>query len=101
MSKLISISINVDLLDKSKFYKGKKGTYLNISGFLKEDADQYGNFGFVTQDGVKTPESNAPILGNFKIKGTEGFNAPVSKPAPVLPIQGQPSAELVNDDLPF
>jgi hypothetical protein len=101
MSKLVSISINVDLLDKSKLYKGKKGTYLNISGFLKEDADQYGNFGFITQDGVKTPESNAPILGNFKIKGTEGFSAQSSRPAPVLPIQSQPSAELVNDDLPF
>jgi hypothetical protein len=101
MSKLVSISINVNLLDKSKLYKGKKGTYLNISGFLKEDADQYGNFGFVTQDGVKTPESNAPILGNFKVKETEGLNTPVSKPALVLPIQGQPSAELVNDDLPF
>jgi hypothetical protein len=67
MSKLVSISINVDLLDESKFYKGKKGTYLNISGFLKEDPDNYGNFGFITQDGVKTPEKNAPILGNFKI----------------------------------
>lgn len=95
MSKLVSISINVDLLDESKFYKGKKGRYLNISGFLKDDADQYGNFGFITQDGVKTPEANAPILGNFKI----------SKPLPAR--QDQPSAEpkkLVNfetDDLPF
>jgi len=98
MSKLISISINVDLLDESKLYKGKKGTYLNISGFLKEDADQYGNFGFITQDGVKTPESNAPILGNFKIKGTEGFSAQALKPTPVFDI---PSATLVENDLPF
>jgi hypothetical protein len=98
MSKLISISINVDLLDKSKLYKGKKGTYLNISGFLKEDADQYGNFGFITQDGVKTPESNAPILGNFKIRITELITAPASKPAPVFDI---PSATLVENDLPF
>ena len=98
MSKLVSISINVDLLDKSKLYKGKKGTYLNISGFLKEDADQYGNFGFITQDGVKTPENNAPILGNFKIKSTEGFTAQASKPSPVFNI---PSATLVETDLPF
>ena len=98
MSKLVSISINVDLLDKSKFYKGKKGTYLNISGFLKDEADQYGNFGFITQDGVKTSESNAPILGNFKIKGTEGFSAQSSRPAPVFDI---PSATLVDNDLPF
>ena len=98
MSKLVSISINVDLLDKSKLYKGKKGTYLNISGFLKEDPDQYGNFGFITQDGVKTPESNAPILGNFKIKGTEGFGAQASRPAPVF---DSPSAELIINDLPF
>ena len=98
MSKLVSISINVDLLDKSKLYKGKKGTYLNISGFLKEDADQYGNFGFITQDGVKTPESNAPILGNFKIKGTEGFGTQASRPAPVF---DSPSATLIENDLPF
>jgi hypothetical protein len=95
MSKLISISINVDLLDESKFYKGKKGTYLNISGFLKEDPDNYGNFGFITQDGVKTPEKNAPILGNFKIGKS------------LQTRQDQPGAEpkkLVNfevDDLPF
>jgi len=81
MSKLVSISINVDLLDKSKLYKGKKGTYLNISGFLKEDADQYGNFGFLTQDGVKTPEANAPILGNFKI----GKSLPAQKEIKDLP----------------
>ena len=68
MSKLVSISINVDLLDESKYYKGKKGTYLNISGFLKEDPDNYGNYGFITQDKVKTAENNAPILGNFKIR---------------------------------
>ena len=98
MSKLVSISINVDLLDKSKLYTGKKGTYLNISGFLKEDADNYGNYGFVTQDGVKTPESNAPILGNFKIKGTEGFTAQAPKP---MPVYDSPSATLIENDLPF
>jgi hypothetical protein len=98
MSKLVSISINVDLLDKSKLYKGKKGTYLNISGFLKEDADQYGNFGFITQDGVKTPESNAPILGNFKIKGTEGFGTKASKPSLTF---DSSSITLVENDLPF
>lgn len=98
MSKLVSISINVDLLDKSKLYKGKKGTYLNISGFLKEDADNYGNFGFVTQDGVKTPGSNAPILGNFKIKGTEGFGTQAPKP---MPVYDSPSAKLIENDLPF
>ena len=98
MSKLVSISINVDLLDKSKLYKGKKGTYLNISGFLKEDADNYGNFGFVTQDGVKTPGSNAPILGNFKIKVTEGFGTQAPKP---MPVYDSPSATLIENDLPF
>ena len=99
MSKLVSISINVDLLDKSKLYKGKKGTYLNISGFLKEKADQYGNFGFVTQDGVKTEGNNAPILGNFKIRDFESFDKVQSKPAPVY---DRPTANHIQDDtLPF
>ena len=97
MSKLISISINVDLLDKSKLYKGKKGTYLNVSGFLKEEADQYGNNGFVTQDGVKTLEQSAPILGNFKMKNLDSFKAPNTFQAP-----SYPSASVVEDDaLPF
>jgi len=99
MSKLVSISINVDLLDNSKLYKGKKGTYLNISGFLKEDADQYGNFGFVTQDGVKTEGSNAPILGNFKVRDFDSSDKVQSKPAPVF---DSPSVSLIQDDtLPF
>ena len=97
MSKLLSISINVDLLDESKFYKGKKGTYLNISGFLKEDPDNYGNYGFVTQDKVRTPENNAPILGNFKIKDFE-INIGNGKPSEYY----DSSAEVVNDKiLPF
>ena len=99
MSKLVSISINVDLVDKSKLYKGKKGTYLNISGYLKEEADQYGNFGFVTQDGVKTEANNAPILGNYKTRDFDSFDKFKSKPAPVF---DSPSVSLIQDDtLPF
>lgn len=67
MSKLgISIKIDVTKLDKSKFYKGKKGTYVTLKTFIApKDFDQYGNNGFVTQDidGVDRP----PILGNCKV----------------------------------
>lgn len=41
--KLISLSINVDLIDKSQLIQGKKGRYLPLTIALNEEADQFGN----------------------------------------------------------
>ena len=43
MAKLISISINVSKIDKSKLIQGKKGTYLNLTIALNDEQDQFGN----------------------------------------------------------
>jgi len=40
MSKLISLSIDVTKIDKTKLYKGAKGTYLNVDVWIDETADE-------------------------------------------------------------
>ncbi|MGB2525670.1 hypothetical protein [Flagellimonas sp. SN16] len=43
MSKLISLSIDVNKITKGKLYKGKKGTYLKLTVALNDSADDFGN----------------------------------------------------------
>ena len=43
MSKLILASIDVTKIEKNLLYKGKKGTYLNLSIWLNDEPDQYGD----------------------------------------------------------
>jgi hypothetical protein len=51
MSKIrINASIDVTKLDKSRFFKGDKGTYCNITMLVDlNELDQYGNSGFITE----------------------------------------------------
>jgi hypothetical protein len=43
MSKLLSLKVNLDKVDKSKLFKGKKGTYLDLDVWINEEPDAYGN----------------------------------------------------------
>ena len=43
MSKLITASIDVTKLDKGKLIKGKKGTYANLTIWINDELDQFGN----------------------------------------------------------
>jgi len=75
----LTVRIDVMKLDKSRFYKGAKGTYLDLTTFVDLDQkDQYDNNGFITQSQSKE-ERNAgggqmPILGNVRVFYTDGQN---------------------------
>jgi len=43
MSKLLSLKINLDKIDKSKLYKGSKGTYLDLDVWINDEPDNYDN----------------------------------------------------------
>ena len=43
MSKLISASINLKKVDKSLLIEGEKGRYLNLTIWINDKPDQYGN----------------------------------------------------------
>lgn len=97
----ISIRINVEKIDKSRLYKGAKGTYLDLTTFVDLDnKDQYDNNGFIKQStskeerdaGVKTE-----ILGNVKVFSNDG--AAPQNTGKVQQVMQE--ADLLEDDIPF
>ncbi len=87
--KIIVGKIDVTKIDKSKLFKGQKGTYLDINIRLNEETNQYGDHGFITQ-GVSKQERDegkkGAILGNVKVVFESEEKQPVQEP---------------DDDLPF
>ena len=87
-----AISIDVTKLDKSAFYVGKKGTYLNLTLFDNRDGvDAYGHSGFVVQDLGKERRmkgEKGEILGNWKELNSGGGGQASAKEDP-------------SDDIPF
>jgi len=74
----ISLNINIDKVDKEKFFKGKKGRYLDLVLFETPDSD-YGDY-MVKQRGEKGEKM--PILGNAKyFKPKDKDNGKTESPA--------------------
>lgn len=74
----ISININIDKVDKERFFAGKKGRYLDLVLFETPESD-YGDY-MVKQRGNKGEQM--PILGNGKyFKPKDKKNGP-EKSAP-------------------
>ena len=66
----VSLKIDVSKIDKSKLFKGQKGTYLDAQVFIDIDPDQYGNNGMITQaldKAAREAGEKGAILGNAKI----------------------------------
>jgi len=100
MSKIgINISIDVSKIDKSRLFKGKKGTYMDLTTFIDPDKpDQYEQHGFISQSTSKEEREQGvqtPILGNCKVFFTEGGSSAGS------PQPAQSMADLDSDDIPF
>jgi hypothetical protein len=95
----IQIKIDVNKIEKARLFKGAKGTYLDASLVMRDEPDQYGNIGFVTQQISKEEReagTKAPIIGNV----TKRFNKDTAKQAPAKPVTPIVSSA-VDDDLPF
>lgn len=106
MAKLISLKIDVSKIDKARLYKGAKGTYLDATVYLNDEADEYGNSGMITQSVTKDERESGvrgAILGNVKVLkdfGSSEQKKPVNEPA--KPQASQPIAISNDDDgLPF
>lgn len=94
----ISIKIDVTKIDKSRLYKGAKGTYLDLTTFVDTDEkDEYENNGFISQSTTKDEREakyQTPILGNVKVFYTDG-----AAKAPA--IASNPTIEEMDEDIPF
>ena len=69
MNKLITAKIDVTKINKNLLFKGKQGTYLDLTIWINEKPDQYGNDISIEQ---RTEKGNKKIyLGNGKFYKTK------------------------------
>jgi|TARA_B110000240_G_scaffold21295_1_gene21623 hypothetical protein len=107
MASIIKTSINLDQIDKSKIYVGKKGKYLPVTITLNDELDNFGNNGPIIIEQTKEErEAKSPktYLGNVKVVWTNGNNVAVPPRDDAqgnggFQAAGQP--QKVEDDLPF
>jgi hypothetical protein len=97
----ISVRIDVTKIDKSRLYKGEKGTYLDLTTIIDlENQDQYGNNGFIAQSVTKEEREQkvqTPILGNTKVFWRDSGEPQAQQPTQQ---QAAPSNNF-DDDIPF
>lgn len=110
MSKqVINLSINVELIDKARLYKGKKGTYLDCTVFVTDTPDQYGQNGFVVQSITKEEREGGKkgvILGNVKLPKNSAGNGQYNPQTSVnmgntVPVTPKPYIKPGDEELPF
>lgn len=77
------LKIDVTKLDKSAFFKGAKGTYVDITLWENEEPDEYGNTHSAKQDlGKERRGEKTPYIGNMKPFGSapaRGRDVPASE----------------------
>ena len=107
MKRIIRLKIDVKKIDKDRLFSGSKGTYLDATVFLDDEAGQYGDNGMITQD-VSKEEREAGTKGNIlgnativKILGDDNQPAPARGLTPA----GGPVSDAGDfkddDDIPF
>ena len=101
MAKLIKLKIDVTKIDKTRLYKGKKGTYLNADLWIEDEPDQYGNDGSICMEQSKEErETKQPriYIGN----ASKMFGWGDTQPAPKVNGQASSQAPTVDEeDVPF
>ena len=109
MKRIIRLKIDVKKIDKARLFPGSKGTYLDATVFLDDEAGQYGDNGMITQDVSKEEReagTKGAILGNatiIKILGDDNQSQPA--PARGLTPAGGPVSDAGDfdddDEIPF
>lgn len=81
----ISVKINVDKIDRSRFFKGEKGRWLDLI-LLETPNSKYGDYmvkhSRTQEERQKGGKDNSPILGNAKILKTRSSNGPQKAESP-------------------
>lgn len=98
MGQLINLKLDVSKIDKKKLFRGAKGTYLDLTVSVNDDADQFGNnvSAYISQS-KEERERKEPrtYLGNGKVAWSSQPQAQQSE-------SGVPDFESESDDdLPF
>lgn len=103
MAQIISASIDLMKIDKSKIIEGKKGQkYISISVIINDTKDQYDNDCAITLGQTKEErEAKEPkvYIGNGRTVWSNAQQAVIA-PESVIRGMGDP-AQSKRDDLPF
>lgn len=98
----VNFKLDVTKLDKARFFKGAKGTYVDLTAFIDtEKTGDYGDNGTIRQSTTKEERDGGmklPICGNVKVfyvsKDADGYQPDPGAPAPTTP-------DDIDDDIPF
>ena len=100
----LTLSIDVTKIDKARLFKGKKGTYLDITTFIDVyNVDQFGNNGFISQSTTKEERQagvKTDILGNAKVFFSDASSEPTMRQAAPQQ-QTAPSYDFDDSSVPF
>lgn len=80
--KILNVSINLSKIDKSKIINGKKGKYANLTIYVDDEKDQYGNdvTAIQSQDKEEREVKKDKIyLGNGRVVFTKTGETPETK----------------------
>lgn len=66
---ILRLKINLSKLDKTAFFEGKTGKMCDLTVFVNDEPDQYGNDASVKQDLGKDRRSESQYVGNGKWAG--------------------------------
>ena len=100
----VNLKIDVSKIDKSKLFKGEKGTYLDLTAFINVDEQgQYGDNGMVTQNWKDQQKGEGPILGNAKVfwRDDGQQSAPRQESQPQQTAGGSGPENDFDSDIPF
>jgi len=100
---MIKLKIDVTKIDKSRLFKGTKGTYLDLVVYENDTPDEYGNDYSVKQDCTKEDREagvKMPYIGNGKNIGQKKQqSAPPPRTTRNIP-RAQPQED-AGDDISF
>lgn len=103
MSNVITLKVDVRLLDKARFFEGKENKdghrplYADLVLIPRKEVGQFGDTHMVIQSKKKDENIQMPIIGN----ATERGGAPAPKAAaPKAAPRPAPSGDL-DEDVPF
>lgn len=105
MGAIISLSLNLDAIDKSKIVEGKKGKYYNVTLSVNDDTNDYGQnvsvFDSQSQE-EREAKSARNYIGNGKVVWTSGSVSTATKPDEAQDYTPNSKSESpAEDDLPF
>jgi len=100
----INLSIDVTKLRKERLYKGKKGTYADLTVFVNSDKDDYGkNGGIMESLSQEERDSGADKnwLGDAKVFWSDSDEFKQAPKQDSAPAHHKPATDEFDDDIPF